>query len=114
MIFCGRRPTTALTGPDTLRLSSNSLPNVVLTSSTIFVITASSSLVSLLEYDIPLSIDLEIGDITAIVKLILDKYKPEVVLVRNESKVEENLDPGAETLARVALTEGYPVLLVWG
>lgn len=65
------------------------------------------------KYDIPLSKELEIGDITAVVKLILDKYKPGMVLVRNESKVEENLDPGAETLTRIALTEGYPVLLVW-
>ena len=32
------------------------------------------------KYEIPLSIDLEIGDITAVVKLILDKYKPGIVL----------------------------------
>lgn len=65
------------------------------------------------KYDIPLSKELEIGDITAVVKLILDKYEPGLVLVSTESKIDENLDPGAETLTRIALTEGYPVLLVW-
>ena len=65
------------------------------------------------KYDIPLSKELEIGDITAVVKLILDKYEPGLVLVSNESKIDENLDSGAETLTRIALTEGYPVLLVW-
>lgn len=56
---------------------------------------------------------MEIGVITAMVKLLLDKHKPSLVLVRNVSKMDENLDPDAETLARVALSDGYPVLLIW-
>lgn len=63
--------------------------------------------------DMSLSCEVNVGVITSAVKLILEKHQPGLVLVRNVSKEDENLDPEAETLARIALTEGYPVLLVW-
>ena len=63
--------------------------------------------------DMDLSCEVKIGVITSSVKSLLEKHQPGLVLVRNVSKSDENLDPEAETLARIALTEGYPVLLVW-
>ncbi len=64
--------------------------------------------------DYNLSTEVNIGVITAIVKLILEKYKPKLVIVKNNSKFDENLDPEAETLARITLNEGYPILLEFG
>lgn len=61
--------------------------------------------------EIDLKTEVNVGVITAVVKLILDKYKPSLVIVRNVSKFDQNLDGEAETIARISLSEGYPILL---
>ncbi|MCY3412484.1 MAG: hypothetical protein INQ03_12675 [Candidatus Heimdallarchaeota archaeon] len=63
--------------------------------------------------EMDLDTDIVVGLTTASVKNIIEEIKPKLVLVRNVSKVDENLDPEAENLARIALAEGYPVLLTW-
>lgn len=53
------------------------------------------------------------GVLTSVIKTALDEYNPGVVLVRTVAKLDENLDSSAEAIARIALAEGHPVLILW-
>ncbi len=57
--------------------------------------------------------EVEIGTIDSTVKIVLERYKPGLVLVRSVSQLDEHLNPDAETIARIALSEGYPVFILW-
>lgn len=53
------------------------------------------------------------GVLTSVIKTALEEFNPGVVLVRTVSKLDENMDPSAEAIARIVLAEGYPVLILW-
>ena len=53
------------------------------------------------------------GVLTSAIKIELEEYNPGLVLVRTVAKLDENMDSSAEAIARIALAEGYPVLILW-
>lgn len=65
------------------------------------------------KFDIKMSHEVVSGILSTALKITLDKFKPKIVMIRNITKLEANLDHNAETIARIALSEGYPVLLLW-
>ncbi len=53
------------------------------------------------------------GVLTSAIKIELEEYNPGLVLVRTVAKLDENMDSSVEAIARIALSEGYPVLILW-
>ncbi len=57
--------------------------------------------------------EIKIGVQSTIIKKILEEYDPKLVLIRNVTKLDSNLDSIALQMTQVVLSEGYPTLLVW-
>ncbi|MCY3412483.1 MAG: hypothetical protein INQ03_12670 [Candidatus Heimdallarchaeota archaeon] len=56
---------------------------------------------------------IESGNLTSMVKLILEQTKPSLVMVRSVSKLDDHFSKETETLTRIVLSEGYPVLVLF-
>lgn len=64
-------------------------------------------------FDAYFTTEVEVGTLSSLVKIVLEKYKPGTVLVRSVSQLDEHLNPDAELIARIALSEGYPVFILF-
>ncbi len=65
------------------------------------------------KFELNFNYNIEIGNLTSIVKDQLEKNNPSFVLVRSVSTLDEHLHSNAESIARIALGEGYPVLILY-
>ena len=65
------------------------------------------------KFELNFNYNLEIGNLTSIIKDQLEKKNPSFVLVRSVSTLDEHLHSNAEAIARIALGEGYPVLILF-
>ena len=55
----------------------------------------------------------KIGTINEILNMTLSDRKEDLVMVRSLADYGENLDPIADQITRLVLTEGHPCLIVW-
>ena len=65
------------------------------------------------KFELDFNCIIETGHLTTIVKENLETNNPSFVLVRSVSTLDEHLHSNAETIARIALAEGYPVLILF-
>lgn len=65
------------------------------------------------KFELDFNCIIETGNLTSMVKENLEINNPSFVLVRSVSTLDEHLHYNAETVARIALAEGYPVLILF-
>jgi hypothetical protein len=65
------------------------------------------------KFELDFNYSIESGNLTSMVKDKLEANNPSFVMVRSVSTLDEHLHSEAEAIARIALAEGYPVLILF-